>query len=302
MQRDTDIRLEARRLIWGRNWFWKLLVADFLLQACSQLIVMTVNMAVYSRGVFNITALMHLKSQNMPLPELTPRIMWEFSSSSLLYLFFALITGGIAVYGHSVLLLRSVEDKQEGWLKAAFSGFKTPLELAWLSFRLSLAFLPWTILAAIPCAAIVGLANTTAYAKSDIVQLAVLGLCTAICLAVLSVPFYRYRYLFRLKADHPEWSAGMCMKTCREITKDRKWQIFRHDCLYWRSILAALVCLAVYVADILVAKNLQCENALTGMIAQISNSAFVIMMMITVQYVGVGQTILYREQKSERDK
>ncbi len=262
-------------------------------------------MGVYKLGVFNITALMHLKSQNMPPPELTPRIMWEFSSSSLLYLFFALITGGIAVYGHSVLLLRSVEDKQEGWLKAAFSGFKTPLELAWLSFRISLVFIPWTILAAIPCAAIVGVAEASVSAESDIVQLAVFGLtfalCAAIVIAVLSIPFYRYRYLFRLKADHPDWSAGMCMKACRDITKGRKWRIFRHDCSYWRPGLAALICLAIYVSDILVAKSLQCENVLTGMIAQISNCAFIAMLMITVQYAGVGQTILYRKQKSEQN-
>ena len=154
MQTNLEIRNEAWRLLWERKWFWKLLGAAILLQVCSQAVVTIVNGIVYRLGVFNLTAMMNLQEEHMPLPQFTPRLIWEFSSSTALSLFFAFILGGIALYGNSRLQLRAVEDNDESWMKTAFSGFKIPLELAWLTFRVSLVYIFWMVLALIPAAAL----------------------------------------------------------------------------------------------------------------------------------------------------
>ncbi len=318
MQSDIEIRNEAWRLLWKRNWFWKLLGAGILLQVCSQAIVTIVNGIVYRLGVFNLTAAMNLMQERQPLPDLTPRIMWEFSSSTLLYLFFAFILGGIAYYGNSALLLRSCEDNEEGWLKTAFGGFKMPLDLAWLSFRLSLVYFFWSLLAGIPCGAIIAAVVANVPTVSTVAEGSIYGfafaICAAIVIAVVSIPFYRYRYLFRIKAEHPDWSAGECMRSCRELTNGNKWRIFKHDCSYWRILLLALLPMLVMMTLVLLtvagiatkpasggeqSAVLAIFAILGALLIVASYLAMIVFGVISVYYIGVGQTIFYREISRE---
>ncbi len=321
MQSNVEIRNEAWRLLWKRGWFWKLLGAGILLQVCSQAIVTVVNGIVYRLGVFNLTAAMNMMQTRQPLPDLTQRIMWEFSSSTLLYFFFAFILGGITYYGNSVLLLRSAEDRGEGWLKAAFGGFKMPLELAWLSFRLSLVYFFWSLLAGIPCGAIIAAVVANVPTVSTVAEGSICGsafaICAAIFIAVICIPFYRYRYLFRIKAEHPDWSAGECMKSCRVLTSGNKWRIFKHDCSYWRILLLALLPMLVMVTMLLLAvagvsakpaagdgqSAVLAVFAIFGVLALIASYlAMIVFGVISVYYIGVGQTIFYREISREDKK
>ena len=299
MQTNLEIRNEAWRLLWERKWFWKLLGAAILLQVCSQAVVTIVNGIVYRLGVFNLTAMMNLQEEHMPLPQFTPRLIWEFSSSTALSLFFAFILGGIALYGNSRLQLRAVEDNDESWMKTAFSGFKIPLELAWLTFRVSLVYIFWMVLALIPAAALVALFFSAVPTPQTPAEL-----------SMSVAAFYKYRYLFRIKADHPDWSAGECMRHCREIVYGSKWRIFVHDCSYWRILLGALLPLLVIMAVVLLATAIlggRSAGAPTPSAAVAVGAAFGVVAMlaaylallvfgaISVHYIGVGQSILYRE-------
>ena len=318
MQTNLEIRNEAWRLLWERKWFWKLLGAAILLQVCSQAVVTIVNGIVYRLGVFNLTAMMNLQEEHMPLPQFTPRLIWEFSSSTALSLFFAFILGGIALYGNSRLQLRAVEDNDESWMKTAFSGFKIPLELAWLTFRVSLVYIFWMVLALIPAAALVALLLLRRFSAVPTPQtpvelslsVAVVTLASVIFIAIYCIPFYKYRYLFRIKADHPDWSAGECMRHCREIVYGSKWRIFIHDCSYWRILLGALLPLLVIMAVVLLATAIlggRSAGAPTPSAAVAVGAAFGVVAMlaaylallvfgaISVHYIGVGQSILYRE-------
>jgi len=319
MKSNLEIRNEAWSLLWERKWFWKLLGAAILLQVCSQAIVTVVNGIVYRLGVFNLTALMNLRQENMPLPEFTPRIIWEFASSTALSFFFAFILGGIALFGNSRLQLRAVEDNSESWMKVAFSGFKIPLELAWLTFRMSLVFMFWMILALVPAVALAALFFTAVPAPQTVVELAaavaVVTIASSLFIAIYCVPFYKYRYLFRIKSENPDWSAGVCMKHCRELVYGSKWRIFKHDCSYWRILLGALLPLLVMMAAML----LVAATIGSGPVAQTRSAATVVGLLfaavamiaayvallvfgaISVQYIGVGQTILYREISKTRE-
>ena len=269
------------------------------------------------------TALQHLKHNAKRFQSIinrevrlkfTPRLIWEFSSSTALSLFFAFILGGIALYGNSRLQLRAVEDNDESWMKTAFSGFKIPLELAWLTFRVSLVYIFWMVLALIPAAALVALffsAVPTPQTPAELsMSVAVVTLASVIFIAIYCIPFYKYRYLFRIKADHPDWSAGECMRHCREIVYGSKWRIFVHDCSYWRILLGALLPLLVIMAVVLLATAIlggRSAGAPTPSAAVAVGAAFGVVAMlaaylallvfgaISVHYIGVGQSILYRE-------
>lgn len=322
MRDNKTIRDEAWNILWERKWFWKLLGAAILLSVCSQAIVTIVNGIVYRLGVFNIIALQNLMEERMPLPEFTPRLIWELSSSSALYLFFAFILGGITAYGSSRLQLRAVEDNSESWMKTAFSGFRIPLELAWLTFQLSLVFVFWLVLALIPAGTSVALFFAAVPTPQTPVEIAlsaaVVTLASSIFIAIYCIPFYKYRYLFRIKADHADWSAGECMRHCRELTYGNKWRIFRHDCSYWRILLGALLpLLAVMAVALMFAATAgeAREGAAMHSAAAAVGMAFGVLAMIaaylcmlvfgaiSVHYIGVGQTILYREiSRSKEDQ
>ena len=320
MQTNLQIRNEAWRLLWERKWFWKLLGATILLSVCTQAIVTVVNGIVYRLGVFNITAMQNLMEKRMPLPEFTPRLIWELSSSTALMLFFCFILGGISAYGNSRLQLRAVEDNSESWMKAAFSGFRIPLELAWLSFRFSVVIIFWMFLACVPAIAVGSIFFAAVPSPQTPVELALavadVTLAASIFIAIYCIPFYKYRYLFRIKADHPDWSAGECMRHCRELVYGSKWRIFKHDCSYWRILLGALLpLLAVMSVALLLAATAggAREGAVThsaaaavgmvfGVLAIIA--AYLCMLVfgaISVHYIGVGQTILYREISQNKE-
>ena len=314
MQTNSEIRNEAWRLLWERKWFWKLLGAAILLQVCSQVIITIVNGIVYRLGVFNITAMTNMIEERIPLPEFTPRIILELASSTVLIFFLSFILGGIASYGNSRLQLRAADDNSESWMKVAFSGFKIPLDLAWLTFRMCVVFMIWMILALIPSGvvaaiffAIVPKPQTPGELASAV---AVVTLASALFIAIYCVPFYRYRYLFRIKADHPDWSAGECMRHCRELVCGSKWRIFVHDCSYWRILLGALLPLLVIMMVVLIAapilggghESAQSHSAAAvvgvvfGVLAMLASYiALLVFGAISVHYIGVGQTILYRE-------
>ena len=314
MQTNLEIRNEAWRLLWERKWFWKLLGAAILLQVCSQVVVTIVDGIVYRLGVFNITALQNLAQERLPLPEFTPRLILEFASSTVLIFFLSFILGGISGFGNSRLQLRAVDDNSESWMKAAFSGFGIPLELAWLAFRMSLLFVFWIILAIIAAGAI-AVSFLSAVPKPQTpaelsLSVAVVTLASAVFIAIYSIPFYKYRYLFRIKADHPDWSAGECIRHCRELARGNKWRIFVHDCSYWRILLGALLPLLVIMCVVLLgaavfrgsdaeAPSLSAAvavGAVFGVLAMLASYiALLVFGAISVHYIGVGQTILYRE-------
>ena len=314
MQTNSEIRNEAWRLLWERKWFWKLLGAAILLQVCSQVIITIVNGVVYRLGVFNLTAMMNMIEERIPLPEFTPRIILELASSTVLIFFLSFILGGIALYGNSRLQLRAVDDNDESWMKTAFSGFKIPLELAWLTFRVSLVYIFWMVLALIPTAALVALFFSAVPTPQTPVELsmsvAVVTLASVIFIAIYCIPFYKYRYLFRIKADHPDWSAGECMRHCRELVCGSKWRIFVHDCSYWRILLGALLPLLVIMMVVLIAAPIlggghasapthsaaAVVGVVFGVLAMLASYiALLVFGAISVHYIGVGQTILYRE-------
>ena len=319
MKSDVEIRSEAWSLLWKRNWFWTLLGAYLLLQLASQFILNIVVGALAAVEVFNLSSVVELVSEQKSLPQFTSQLVWQLASSSVLIFFFAFILGGISSYGNAVMLVRAADDDPEDWLKAAFGGYRMPLGLAWLAFLLALVFVFWALLAVLPAAAIIYAAVSALPAEMDFgamsLNIAASTAAASILVAVLSVPFYRYRYVFRLKADHPDWSATQCIRGCAELTYGYKWRAFKLDCSYWRILLLVLLPALVTTATVFAltaalaalgdGQNSLVALALTAggvLVVMASNMTLIVFLLIAVNYIGLGQTILYREIARERQE
>ena len=316
MKTDLEIRDESWRLLWKRHWFWKYLGGTFLINFCTQFVCSLVTQIVIHAVVIctvGLSTAAKLQSgQGFADMKITPVLIVVAVVLVAILVTVQLVAGGVAGYGTAAVLVRSVDDKPDNWLEAAFSGIKMPIQLGWLALRYSLAYLPWLAPALIPCAIFLeGLGDTIPIPKNpspdDIMVYTLLAMTymTAV-VAVLCIPFYRYRYLFRIKADHPDWTAGQCMRACVDLTSGFKWRSFLHDCSYWRILLLPLGAV-MFIFAIIAATVLACASGLLvggtkaaviilavllGLIAYIVllASGFVV-----AAYISVGQTILYRE-------
>ena len=313
MRGNSEIRESAWRLLWQGNWFWKLLGGAILLNVCSQVVYAVLNGLLYRFGVFGMTALTNAMEEyaknRTPLPDVTPSLVAQFASSTALTLFFGFIMAGIAAYGNSTLLLRATDEKNEGWLKAAFGGFAIPLDLAWLLFRVSLIFVFWNIVALVPSGAVVWTAVKVA-PPAPTYFLAVFA-ALSMYVAIMCIPFYRYRYLFRIKADHPDWPAGRCIGECAALTEGFKRRSFVHDCSYWKILLAPLLLLLACVVGVcgaaIPAVRQLCPEGARMVVAAagallfvVSYLVFIVFAVVIGFYNGVGQTLLYRDILQEK--
>jgi hypothetical protein len=332
MNENTELRNIAWNKLWGEKWFGKILFASILLNLISRTILNLV------RDLFN-TSLLQEENIKTLLNQVASGAadfgqLKHLSIFAVVFLFLTLITVGITKFGKSIILINAAENKSEGWLGAAFSGFKMPLGLAALSFRVTMVFIGWSILAILTCGIIGGslsyLLNILILPENELLHIASLCILTFIIssfsIAIISIPIYRYRYLFRLKADNPEWSAGKCMRKCRALTKGEKWRIFKHDCAYWRILLApilivtAVILLKAHQIITLVANNYLPNTQEGTMPLPESFAAFAnpegciayvylaiyllafILFAIAGIYISVGQTLLYRKIVSEKAK
>ena len=319
MRSNSEIRDRAWCLLWQGKWFWRLLGGAILLNVCTQVVYTVLNGMLYRLGVFGMTAftnaLEEYAKNGAPLPEFTPDRIVQFASSTVLTMFFVFIMGGIAAFGNGTLVIRAVDENEDGWLKSAFGGFRMPLGLAWLSFRISLIYMVWCLVAFAPLAVMVGLATglnasgisasvggAAAYALAVTVGL-------SLAAAILCVPIYRYRYLFRLKADNPDWSAGQCIRECSALSDGFKWRCFVHDCSYWKILLAPLLLSALFVAVVVAASTAKhwcavdasaAVAAVGALVAIALYFALIALIAVAVWYIAVGQTLLYRDILQER--
>ena len=296
MNENKQIRREAWQALWDRSWFWKLLGAYLLLQISTQVIAMCVNLLHAAVSGDNAFAAGSPGKTDIPF--------------ALLYVFIVLILSGISKYGMTKMLNRAADDDSADWLKDAFGGFRIPLGLAWLGFRVAAVYAFYLAPAFV---VLVGAGSLSLSLLGDANE----GLAIAVASGLISVafvlgtalfciPFYRYRYLFRIKADNPDWTAGECMSHCRRLVSGEKWRMFKLDCSYWKQFLPALLMTVLIAADLAyffvsagsrpVLDTVACAAVLIP-----AYFALVILSLIAAFSNGVGQSVLYRKISAEKD-
>lgn len=146
-------------------------------------------------------------------------------------------------------------------LSGILGGLRAPFSSAWLSFRIFAQIYLWSLLFVIP------------------------GI----------VAFYRYRYAWRIYADHPDYSVGKCISLSKTMTKGNKKALFRVDCGYWREILIVVfLALVAYGGTILTFFNPKLDTPFM-MVASATAVILLFPAFLWMNFsIKLAQTILYR--------
>ena len=309
MARNDELKELAWKRLWADHWFGRLFGGGLLLGLCGSA-VNTVLRGILGRlGVqswfeYAGTVAQNWQDVTTPVPNLTPEYMSQASSSTVLTLFFSFIMTGIASYGAAVILRKCVANDEKEWLGEAFGGFKNPFGMMWLQLRYWLIWFAYGLVAFFVPGLVCGLGYP--FVKDlPMMQLALaVGVGTTACLCwatwILCIPFYRYRYLWLVKAEHPDWGAGQCIRFCKTLTEGHKMESFRLDCSYWKPITLLMLALAgaATIGSLAVLfKDSGLLLSALALVAFVALSGSLVGSVVLGQYISVGQGFLYRDLK-----
>lgn len=317
MRTNIEFRNLAWKRLWTDKWFGRLFGGGLLLGFCGYAVNIIIGGILGRLGVqdwqdYYVAVALNRKDLTTPVPNLTGNYIFTATSASVLEAFIGYIMTAIAAYGAAVILLRCLKNEEEGWLGAAFGGFKDPFGMLWLFIRLMLIYIGWTIVSIFPLGVIAGasfpvvkpmLESEPLLAAASLSLVFTLGI--SIFLAIYCIPFYRYRFLFLVKAEHPDWSAGECIRSCRALMEGHKMESFKLDCSYWKPIaLLVLVMLLVVAVIPLVALFKDSGPVLTllALVAFFAFSACFAGAIVLGQYIGVGQGFFYQDLCQQADQ
>lgn len=329
METNSNIKDRAWHLLWKRKWLLKTLGVTLLLTSAAQAIMLVFRLITAAFDCPSVHSLQANLAEGESLLQLSGETILAMIPLFLMEMFLGFIVSGIVSYGCGVISNAAADDRAHGWMGASFAGFKDPLGLACLSFRIWLIFVGWSILALIPASCIMYFALpflrnlSLRFSGADLAVFTLLfTLAASVFIAVVCLPFYRYRYLFRIKADNPGWTAGECLKRASFLSDGFKWRMFVLDCTYWRIMLLPLALFAAlagvafwmfsYALDPAFGAGGGGAEALTpyeyagGMFCilllfMVLFAACVITQVIVFAYNGIGQTLLYRQISARKD-
>lgn len=312
MRSNIEFRNLAWKRLWADKWFGRLFGGGILLMLCGYAVNTVIGGILGRLGVqdwqdYYLARAQNIKDLTTPVPNLTGDYIFTATSATLFQSFIGYIMTAIAAYGTAVILLRCLKNEEEGWLGAAFGGFKDPFGMLWLFVRGMLIYFGWMLLALLPIGVIAGVCVPVVkpMLESSPLQAAILLSCVfafsfGIFLAIYSIPFYRYRFLFLVKAEHPDWSAGACIRSCRALMEGHKMESFKLDCSYWKPITLVLLVLLAAMAAVGLAVVFKDSTILVALLSLVALFAFFGALaggVVLGQYIGVGQGFFYQDLK-----
>ena len=317
MRANIEFRNLAWKRLWTDKWFGRLFGGGLLLGFCGYAVNIIIDGILGRLGVqdwqdYYVAVALNRKDLTTPVPNLTGNYIFTATSASVLEAFIGYIMTAIAAYGAAVILLRCLKNEEEGWLGAAFGGFKDPFGMLWLFVRGMLIYFGWMLLALLPIGVIAGVCvpavkpmlETSPFQGAILLSCA-FALAFAAFLAIYCIPFYRYRFLFLVKADHPDWSAGVCIRSCKALMEGHKMESFKLDCSYWKPITMVLMLLLTMVAAIGLAISFKDNTMLVALLAMVALFAFFGVLaggVVLGQYIGVGQGFFYQDLCQQADQ
>ena len=312
MRTNIELRNLAWKRLWADKWFGKLFGGGLLLMLCGYAVNTVIGGILGRLGVqdwqdYYLAVAMNQKDLTTPVPNLTGDYIFTATSATVFQSFIGYIMTAIASYGAAVILLRCLKNEEEGWLGSAFGGFKDPFGMLWLFVRFMLIYLGWMLLALLPIGVIAGVCVPVVkpMLESSPLQAAILLSCALMLaftafLTIYCIPFYRYRFLFLVKAEHPDWSAGACIRSCKALMEGHKMESFKLDCSYWKPITMVLLVLLAAMAAVGLAVVFKDSTMLVALLSVVALFAFFGALaggVVLGQYIGVGQGFFYQDLK-----
>ena len=312
MRSSTELKQLAWQRLWSDKWFGRLFGGGLLLMLCGYAVNVVIGGILGRLGVqdwrdYYLAVAMNRKDLTTPIPNLTGNYIFTATSATVLETFIGYIMAGIAAYGAAVILLKCLKNEEKGWLGEAFGGFKDPFGMLWLFVRLMLIYLCWIIVAIFPLGVIAGVCfpivmpmRETAPLQASLLMSVVFTIGIGTFIAIYCIPFYRYRFVYLFKAEHPDWSAGACLRSCKALMEGHKWQSFKLDCSYWKPITLVLMLLLVVMAAIGLAVVFKGNTMLVALLVLVTIFVFLacwVSAIVLGQYISVGQGFFYQDLK-----
>ena len=310
MKSYNELKELAWTRLWTDKWFGRLFGGGLLLSLCGYAVNTVIGGILERLGVqtwqdYYMAVIQNRQDLTTPVPNLTREFIFQAMSSSVLSMFIGYIMAGIAAYGTAVILKRCLANDEPGWLGAAFGGFKDPFGMLWLMIRYILIFVGWGLLCVFPLGLVAGVCYPFLTSMTEVSFMATSLMSVLISLAVTSaflaflIPFYRYRFLFLVKAEHPDWRAGECIRSCRALMEGHKMESFKLDCAYWKPItLALLLAILMCCGAALIALG-GISAVLGGFALFASFVGLIVAAIVLAQYISVGQGFFYMELKKD---
>jgi len=311
MKSNDELKELAWRRLWSDKWFGRLFGGGLLLGLCGYGMNVVLGgvlgrLAVADWQEYFLAVVKNRQDVTTPIPNLTNDFIFQATSSMALQTFLSWIMAGITAYGSAVILRRCLRNEEPDWLKAAFGGFAAPFGMFWLFFRMVVIYIGWAMVPVFAIAFAVGLfgslfkngdLSASPMAMLAVASVASVGVCIVLLCAM--VPIYRYRFLWLVKADHPDWRAGQCLSACRTLMKGNLMKSVKLDCSYWRplTLLLLLACTATFATSLAAYGILPILNAF---LAFAIACLLVALSVVIGQYIGVGQGFLYLELKDSQ--
>lgn len=314
MTNCSQIRAFAWNRLWKGRWFWKLFAVTLFMQICMRIVFSFLASTFEALGIddwmtYGEAWIRNWQDQVTPIPKLTEAYILHATGAMVFAGFLGLVLIGITAYAGAIVLLKCLKDDRDRWFADSLAGFKMPFGLFGLAFVRSLIGFVWVgLYGLIPSAAVLygcrsyllSFADSPTFVGGAVLSLIAMAIFAWIVFCTL-VPFYRYRFLYLIKAQHPDYSVRECIRASREWMKGRAWESFKLDCSYWKIITLDLVfilafavlCLLDFYAYILIA-----NDALIWMLAIqfflfIFIVAHIVVATVLVYYISVGQGKFY---------
>lgn len=271
MKTNKELRGEAWQRLWKGRWFWRIFAAAILLGMISQVVTGALGgvlavLNIQNWGDYFDAVKANRFDPTVPIPVLSSTYVWQATTSTGLRLFLGCIMGGITAWGVSRVVLKACRQDESLWLQDGFWGFRRPFEAAGLLLNYALR---------------IGV-----------------GLVFFIVPGVIA--FYRYRYVFYVKNDNPDWGVLRCFRECRRMMAGHKLRAFCLDLSYWKLILLFFLSLGVSMACV-TSVYLAYQAGHVLLVSALSLMALVALVLVlvlscTLSYsVAVGQALFYCE-------
>lgn len=308
MRSTAELRELAWKRLWADHWFGRLFGGGLLLGLCGYAVQIVLSgilgrLHVQSWQDYYLAVIQNRHNLTTPIPNLTANYVSQASSSTVLTFFFSFLMAGIVSYGCAVILKKCLANDERGWLGEAFGGFKYPFGMLWLQLRYWLIWIGWSLVAfGVPgflCGAGYPLVKNLPMLQQALV--AGIGMMLLFCWVVwiYCIPFYRYQFLWLVKADHPDWGAGECIAFCCKLMKGNMLKSFWLDCSYWKPITALLVLILLLMGSAAALPSAPAlMKAVLGAVVVIGFCAALAASIVLGQYIRVGQGFLYEELKA----
>lgn len=240
MRTSKEIRALARKTLFHTRCGARAMSAMLLLGLACSLALLLLQQAFLTFGIRTLDYL--ALTGDAPLAAYSFDVLFAAAVATVFYVFIQAVFGGIQNFGWSLAALRGMRQAETGLTRAAFSGFHTPFGM----FAMMFAYTIRLLVAALPLMLVYGIFFLAFYFLRDFLLAHTLWLGAGVFLLfiaflVATIPvfyvIYRYRFVWYLKVDHPDWSATKCFRESARRLDGYKWRAFYLDCSYWKAFL-----------------------------------------------------------------